>query len=149
MSSKPESLEVGSIDGWTPLLVAACRSSLETAKVLLDAGANIYATDPLGRNMLHLLLVGPGGGICFTDAKDLSSFLQSMDDSARETLMQQRCAESPGGLTPLERWIFTRPLPNVLFSTMLQLSNTSILEVLDGAGCTPLHTVCFRLFYTL
>jgi hypothetical protein len=140
LSAHPEFLEVKSIDGWTPLLTAALRQRLEALHVLLEAGANPFATDLLGRNMLHLVLVNPGPGY-FAESEKLSSFLRSMDRSVLHRLLEERCAESPGGLTPFARWISVQPEPNTLFTTLLDLSNTTVLEMLDGGGHTPFHTV--------
>ena len=148
VSTHPELLELRSVDGWTPLLVAACGCRIEALQILLEAGAHPLATDPLGRNMLHLLLVSPSGSMGLFDSNLLSSFLWSMDSSTLQQLLGQRCAESPGGLTPFARWVygiravgFARPEPNILFTTVLELSNATMLQILDGAGCTPLHIV--------
>ncbi|KAL6856403.1 hypothetical protein J3F83DRAFT_764105 [Trichoderma novae-zelandiae] len=140
LSAHPELLEVQSIDGWTPLLTAALHQRIEVLHILLEAGASPSATDLFGRNMLHLLLVSPGQGY-IQEPEKLSSFLQSMDRSMLHQLLEQRCDEIPGGLTPLARWVSTRPAPNGLFSTLLDVSNSSALELLDGRGHTLLHTV--------
>ncbi|PTB72368.1 ankyrin repeat protein [Trichoderma longibrachiatum ATCC 18648] len=140
LSTHPDLLEVQSIDGWTPLLTAALHQRIEVLHLLLEAEASPFATDLVGRNMLHLLLVSPGQGYIQEPAK-LSSFLQSMDRSVLHQLLEQRCDESPGGLTPLARWILTRPSPDGLFTSLLDLSSTATLEVLDGRGHTLLHTV--------
>lgn len=143
MSARPELLEAKSIDGWTPLLSAALHHRIEALHILLEAGANPFAIDPLGRNMLHLLLLNPGQGY-IPEPEKLSSFLRSMDRSVLHRLLEQRCDESPGGLTPIARWIPVRPAPNTLFTTLMELSSLSVLEMLDGRGHTPLHTVrCF------
>lgn len=121
-------------------MVAALHQRIEALHILLEAGASPFATDTYGRNMLHLLLVNPGPGY-IPEPEKLSSFLRSMDTSVLHTLLEQRCAESPGGLTPLARWIFVRPEPNAVLTTLLEISTKKPLEMLDGGGHTPLHTV--------
>ena len=146
VSTHPEFLEVKSIDGWTPLLVAAIVGRIEAIQILLDSGSHPFTTDPLERNMLHLLLVSPGVGTGLSDPNALSSFLRSMDNSILRELLEHRCVENPGGLTPLARWILLQPEPNVLFQTVLELSSAAVFETLDGQGCTPLHIVSHASF---
>jgi hypothetical protein len=143
VSTHPDLLEVQSIDGWTPLLTAALHQRIDVLHLLLEAGVSPFATDSFGRNMLHLLLLSPGQGY-IQEPEKLSSFLQSVDRSVLHQLLEQRCDESPGGLTPLARWIHTRPAANGLFTTLLNVSNLAVLERLDGRGHTLLHVV--RLF---
>ncbi|PTB63272.1 hypothetical protein BBK36DRAFT_1126757 [Trichoderma citrinoviride] len=142
LSTHPELLEVQSIDGWTPLLTAALHHRIEVLHILLEAGASPFATDLFGRNMLHLLLVSPGQGY-IQEPEKLSSFLQSMDRSVLHQLLGQRCDESPGGLTPLARWIPTRPTPNGLFTTLLDVSTSAAMEMFNSRGHTVLHTVAY------
>lgn len=140
VSTHPDLLEVQSIDGWTPLLTAALHQRIDVLHLLLEAGVSPFATDSFGRNMLHLLLLSPGQGY-IQEPEKLSSFLQSVDRSVLHQLLEQRCDESPGGLTPLARWIHTRPAANGLFTTLLNVSNLAVLERLDGRGHTLLHVV--------
>ncbi|KAL7805756.1 ankyrin repeat protein [Trichoderma gracile] len=140
LSARRDLLEVQSIDGWTPLLTAALHQRIQLLHLLLEAGANPLATDLFGRNMLHLLLLSPGQGY-IQEPEKLSSFIQSMDRSLLHQLLEQRCDESPGGLTPLARWIRTRPAPNGLFTTLLDVSNSAVMEMFDGRGHTLLHSV--------
>ncbi|KAL7931389.1 ankyrin repeat protein [Trichoderma chlorosporum] len=140
LSSRPELLEVQSIDGWTPLLTAAIHQRIEALHVLLEAGANPFAIDTFGRNMLHLLLVSPGPNH-MAEPEKLASLLRSIDGSLLHQLLEQRCDQSPGGQTPIARWISNRPSPNAVFTTLLELSNLTVFEMLNGGGYTPLHTV--------
>jgi hypothetical protein len=149
VSTHPKLLEQRSVDGWTPLLVAACQRKIEAVQILLDAGANPFATDLLERNMLHLLLLSPGEGGWISDPSVIPSFLKAMPRVILKRLLEQRCVENPGGLTPFARWIFTRPEPSMLFTTVLELSNVRVFEILDGAGRTLLHTVCASHLLTL
>jgi hypothetical protein len=152
VSTHPELLELKSVDGWTPLLVAACQRKIEAVQILLNAGANPFTTDLLERNMLHLFLLSPGAGGWISDPSILPSFLRAMDSVILKGLLKHRCVEIPGGLTPLARWIFTRPELSILFTTVLELSNVRGFEILDGAGRTVLHTVrlpTFEYFYLI
>lgn len=72
-----------------------------------------------------------------------------MDRSLMHQLLEQRCNESPGGQTPLARLISNRPPPNAVFTALLEISNPTPLEMLDGAGYTPLHIVRFLISFFL
>lgn len=148
LSARPEFLEVKSIDGWTPLLTAAMCQQVESIQALLEAGADPFTTDPFGRNMLHLFLVSPTQSHVYELGK-LSSFFRIVDRPALHKLLEERCAESPGGLTPLARWISAtvKFAPVALSIALLEFSTIKAMEMWDGRGSTPLHTVRFPLFY--
>ncbi|KAH8812856.1 ankyrin repeat protein [Xylogone sp. PMI_703] len=147
VSTRPDLLNIKSIDGWTPLLVAVSIKRYEFIEILIDGGADMLATDNQQRNMLHLLLAGPcGAGL--DEAEKTCAFIRSLDTSIRTQLFQQQCTEVPGGTTPLARWLyclkqieFIAPEPDELFKTVLEFSDTSIMEALDAIGNTPLHIV--------
>lgn len=148
LSARPELLEVKSIDGWTPLLTAALCQQVESIQILLEAGADPFATDPLGRNMLHLFLVSPTQSYVY-ELEKLSSFLRMMKKPVLHKLLDERCVESPGGLTPLARWVSSiiKYAPNELSIVLLEFSTITAMEMRDGRGHTPLHTVCCVVFY--
>ncbi|PTB35556.1 uncharacterized protein TrAFT101_009403 [Trichoderma asperellum] len=141
LSARPEFLEVKSIDGWTPLLTAAMCQQVESIQALLEAGADPFTTDPFGRNMLHLFLVSPTQSHVYELGK-LSSFFRIVDRPALHKLLEERCAESPGGLTPLARWISAtvKFAPVALSIALLEFSTIKAMEMWDGRGSTPLHT---------
>ncbi|UKZ69656.1 uncharacterized protein TrAtP1_010660 [Trichoderma atroviride] len=142
LSARPELLEVKSIDGWTPLLTAALCQQVESIRILLEAKANPFATDTFGRNMLHLFLVSPTGNYPYELGK-LSSFFRLVEKPVLEKLQEERCIESPGGLTPLARWVSStvKYAPSAVSIDLLEASTTKPMEMWDGRGFTPLHTV--------
>lgn len=147
LSARPELLEVKSIDGWTPLLTAALCKQIESIRILLEARADPFATDVYGRNMLHLFLVSPTGTYLY-EAEQLSSFFRVVERPVLHKLLEERCVESPGGLTPLARWVSSsiRYAPIAASVDLLEASTTKAMEMWDGRGFTPLHTVRFPLF---
>ncbi|RFU31088.1 hypothetical protein B7463_g5236, partial [Scytalidium lignicola] len=146
--SHPDLFEVKSVDGWTPLLVAAILQRLDFLRILLDNGANIFTTDNLQRNMIHLLLSAPGNGGGIIETEKLCTFIRSLDSSIRTQLLQQPCTDSPGDLTPFARWLYAikqieyiAPEADDLFMTVLELCDVSVMETFDATGNTPLHIV--------
>lgn len=148
LSARPELLEVKSIDGWTPLLIAALCHQVESIRLLLEARANPFATDTFGRNMLHLFLVSPTEHYVY-QLEIMSSFLHLVEKPVLHKLLEERCVESPGGLTPLARWVSSsvKYAPSALSIALLEFSTTKAMEILDGRGYTPVHTVRLPLFY--
>jgi hypothetical protein len=148
LSARPELLEVKSIDGWTPLLAAALCKQVESIRILLEAKADPFATDMYGRNMLHLFLVFPGGSHLY-DPETLSSFVRAVEKPVFHKLLEERCVESPGGLTPLARWVDSnvRHVPVAVSTDLLEASTTKAMEMWDGRGFAPLHTVRFPYSY--
>jgi hypothetical protein len=143
LSARPELLEVKSIDGWTPLLTAALCQQVECMRILLEARADPFVTDPFGRNMLHLFLVSPNEHYPY-ELEKLSSFLRLVEKPVFNRLSEERCADSPGGLTPLGRWVSStvKYAPAPVSIALLEASSTKAMEMWDGRGYTPLHTVC-------
>lgn len=147
LPSHLELLEVRSADEWTPLLVAACLNNLEAIEAILAAGADPLATDSLGRNLLHAFLLPPNGTV--NDSREqMKKLMELLDSSAHQHLLQQRCTEHPGSLTPLMRWLYGwgalehfRPNPNGALQILLEHSEKSDLEMVDTRGLTPLHIV--------
>ncbi|KAL7921223.1 putative ankyrin repeat protein [Trichoderma austrokoningii] len=142
LSARPELLEVRSIDGWTPLMTAAMCQQVESIRLLLEARADPFATDTFGRNMLHLFLVSPTDHYVY-ELETLSSFLRVVEKPVLQKLIEERCVDSPGGLTPLARWISSalKYAPNKLSIALLESCTTKAMEMREGRGYTPLHNV--------
>jgi hypothetical protein len=146
ISKNPDRLNARSIDGWTPLLVACSVMNIDAIGILISAGADQTATDNLGRNMIHLILAAPGP-YSLPSGSDVRRVLNLVDASSLQGMLVQRCAEHPGALTPLARWLykaseigFARPSPDVI-DVLLEHSSGDELEILDAAGMGPLHVV--------
>ena len=149
LSSRSDLLEVRSADEWTPLLTAACLSNLDAIEAILAAGADPLVSDSLGRNTVHLFLWPPNGAV--NDSKEKVKRLMDLFNApARRHLLQQRCSEHPGGLTPLTRWLYGvgsveiyRPDSDGALKGLLEYCEESDLDMVDNRGMTPLHLVNF------
>ncbi|KAK2836870.1 hypothetical protein FQN49_006637, partial [Arthroderma sp. PD_2] len=143
----PNCLEKRSRDGYTPLLHALSVEKVRFAEVLIKAGANIEARDRKGNNILHVMMsrsLKPG---------TLKTLLGLLDPHLITSLLMSRSSEDPGSLTPFASWIRMimtyRPEDmddEVVETAKLLLDSAehtgqAHLNVLDGAGNTPVHNL--------
>ncbi|KAL0936521.1 ankyrin repeat protein [Colletotrichum truncatum] len=145
----PNSLEYKSTLGDTPLWLAFYFGRLDLAKILIKAGANQMTRNNTGDNIIHAALSG------YPKADRLSPVLDLIDSSIISHLFQQRNNLHESGTTPLHSWLTTvcntyevnwnrkyscdEQILEVL-NLILEHSEGSELEMLNGAGDTPLHT---------
>ena len=162
----PECLEVRSSEGHTPLALAISLHRLSFARILINAGANQAARDAEGCNLLHLVLCNIVGNTA-RHADKISKLIDLMDKDHVSTMLTQRAGE--GSRTPYARWLHKYPdfdfsvevQPTVaglptdqqstssitkLFLTLGQSTSHKFLELLDGAGNTPVHECVKRGF---
>ncbi|EFQ28840.1 hypothetical protein CGRA01v4_10283 [Colletotrichum graminicola] len=150
----PNSLEYKSTLGDTPLWLAFHFGRLEFAKTLIKAGANQMTRNNSGDNIIHAAL------FAMPRASDLGPVLELIDPGIIAHLFQQRNNIHESGTTPLHSWITavcdsrkTYPPYYYLYKKydsneqiidvldlLLKLSHGAELEMLNGAGDTPLHT---------
>lgn len=154
----PDCLDVKSVDGYTPLALAFYKHRGRFARMLVDAGANQTARDNMGNNILHLLLWD-----AWIHDQDLSNplpLLDLLDRRLVSSLLTERSSGSPGSLTPLARWLHRIGNGDSVYENgsfnMRQETDGEIavlrmlldfaeptdqkhLELLDGAGNTPVH----------
>ncbi|KZL67095.1 ankyrin repeat protein [Colletotrichum tofieldiae] len=149
----PNSLEYKSTLGDTPLWLAFYFGRLEFAKTLLKAGANQMTRNNSGENIIHAALQG------MPKACRLGPVLELVDSGIVTHLCQQRNNIHESGTTPLHSWITAvcssrsrltyyysgkkyennKQIIHVL-KLLLEFSQGTELEMLNGAGDTPLHT---------
>ncbi|OLN95948.1 hypothetical protein CCHL11_05046 [Colletotrichum chlorophyti] len=148
----PNTLEYKSTFGDTPLWLAFYFGRLNFAKLLITAGANQMARNNAGENIIHAALAG------LPTACRLRPILSLVDPSIVTHMFQQRSNLHDSGTTPLHSWI-TRVCASRAVShyhsgakygndkqildvleLLLSFSKGSELEMLNGAGDTPLHT---------
>ncbi|KAJ5371091.1 uncharacterized protein N7496_007183 [Penicillium cataractarum] len=162
----PECLEVKSSEGHTPLALAISYHRLSFARILIKAGANQAARDTEGCNLLHLVLCSLSGSTA-RHADKISQLIDLMDKDHVSNMLTQRAGE--GSRTPFARWLHKYPnfdfsveiqpkVPNLpsdqesissitkLFLTLGTSTNHKFLELLDGAGNTPVHECVKRGF---
>ncbi|CEJ58295.1 hypothetical protein PMG11_06958 [Penicillium brasilianum] len=155
----PECLEVKSSEGHTPLALAISLHRLSFARILIKAGANQAARDIKGCNLLHLALCSLSGSIA-RHADKISQLIDLMDKEQVSHMLNQRAGE--GSRTPFARWLHKYPdfdfsvetqpkVPDLpsdqestrsitkLFLNLGNSTNQKFLELLDGAGNTPVH----------
>lgn len=150
----PGVLETKSQEGHTPLALAFSLHRTSFAKILIEAGADQTTRDHRGNNLVHLLLCDKDG-----EARDkpdsMKTLLALLDSRLIPSLLTERSSEQPGSLTPLARWILkaycfdsyqsssvetdgkTAVLRIIL--DLAQSTGQKHLEMLDGAGNTPIH----------
>lgn len=162
----PECLEVKSSEGHTPLALAISLHRLSFARILIKAGANQAVRDSEGCNLLHLALCSISGRAARHSSK-VSQLIDLMDKDQVSTMLSQRAGE--GSRTPYARWLHKYPdfdisvevqpkVPNLpsdrestssmtkLFLSIGESTNQKFLELLDGAGNTPVHECVKRGF---
>ena len=138
---QPESLELKSKGGHTPLSLALSLGRIEVAEFLISAGADQTVRDSDGANILHLILCSPYTSNC-PDEKTLKKLLSLIDKRLVGSLLTERSAHSPGSLTPFSRWVKSGYKKEELLTILLDFgasTNNEHLELLDGSGETPLH----------
>lgn len=154
----PAGLETKSLEGHTPLALAFSLHRTSFAKILIDAGADQATRDRSGNNLIHLLLCDKDGNA--RDKSDnMESLLALLDSRLIPELLTERSSEQPGSLTPIARWILraydfetyqssTKPVNEetdgkvAVARVLLDLAQSTgqkHLEMLDGAGNTPIH----------
>jgi ankyrin repeat protein len=142
IQAMPDSINIKSRDGYSPLALAFSLRRLEAAKLLIAAGADQTVRNSNKANLLHHLLVSP-----YTNTYldwGIQDFLDLLDKRLIPSLLVERCSNDPGSLTPLARWLRTSPQDADVLRLLLDFAKphgNQHLEMLDGSGDTPLHYV--------
>ncbi|KAK5192042.1 hypothetical protein LTR92_007989 [Exophiala xenobiotica] len=141
LEKMPQTLEIRSVNGSTPLLIAFQEGRFYAAKKLIAAGANQATRDDNGRNILHSLL----DSFDFKKHALLKSVLATLDQNLVGSLLLERCAGfEPGGLTPIALFLRHINAPTgweESLKIILSYSQGKDLERMDGAGDYPLHNL--------
>jgi ankyrin repeat protein len=140
----PNSLELKSQQGHTPLSLAFSLGRIEVIKLLIDGGADQTVRDGDGTNILHLALVSAYSNSS-KDKETLTKSLALIDKRLVRSLLSERSSShQPGSLTPLARWLKNRNTDPEILTILLEFgkdTGNEHLELLDGSGDTPLHHV--------
>ncbi|KAJ5690610.1 hypothetical protein N7462_005002 [Penicillium macrosclerotiorum] len=154
----PECLEVRSSEGHTPLSLAFSIRRHSFARILIQAGANQAVRDSQGNNLLHLLLVSDRRSEACKDPEIVTKFVELLDKDLVTGMLTERSG-GENSRTPFARWLHT--CQDIYFcyqdfsakecaiastakvtKSILKLgepTNQKFLELLDGAGNTPVH----------
>ncbi|KAF2791145.1 ankyrin [Melanomma pulvis-pyrius CBS 109.77] len=137
----PDSLELKSKQGHTPLALAFSLGRMDVVKLLIAAGADQTVRDSDGANILHLILCSAYTSSS-PDEETLKKSLELIDKRLIGSLLSERSSHQPGSLTPLARWLQRGYGNENILSIMLEFGKSTgneHLEHLDGSGDTPLH----------
>ncbi|CAH0046774.1 unnamed protein product [Clonostachys solani] len=153
----PDVLEKRSSNGYTPLMSACWNRNVEIMKILIAANVDQSVRLDTGHNILHVALSQK------QDVDTLRQVLDLIDPALRAHLFQQRKRLTQGGTAPIHSWISMvcgqggnttydyssrrwhdyhgewKDVAQIL-NLLLEYSNGEGLELLNGAGDTPLHT---------
>jgi hypothetical protein len=137
IKARQDTVNATNDQGFTPLLLAAKLGRTETARVLLEAGADPSARNASRENLLHLALSES------PTAKQLSEFLTLLDPALIRRLAHERDVNSDGGKTPLHRWLVggTTEESLAILTLLLKKSGAAEVDFLDGSGDTILHSL--------
>lgn len=141
VSVLPDSIEQKSSEGWTPLQVALFAQRQDAVEYLISIGANQRHRDKIGRNMMHTM-VATRYQSANTDAKSFKELVSLFDTDSVKNMLVERCAHTPGALTPLALWLSRngRQYKKTDFLKILCAYSTGEdLEMINGEGDLPLH----------
>ncbi|KIX03942.1 uncharacterized protein Z518_07495 [Rhinocladiella mackenziei CBS 650.93] len=144
LEKMPQSLEVRTADGRTPLHLAFEVGRYYAARKLIAAGANQATKDHKGRNILHTILdtIDPHKHAL------LRSVLGILDQKIIPPLLLERCGGTEtAGTTPLALFlghIHSATGWEESVKIVLSYSNGKDLEKINGAGDYPLHSLIRR-----
>jgi hypothetical protein len=158
VKAMPASLTTKSLSGMTPLLLSFAKQDVLMSKMLIEAGADVYARDAGANNILHLLFVPENPTSQSSRAPRLTkvlldslpSFLDILSPQQQEDLLLQRNSYSKGARTPLHHWLFKTCARQAssngeraedIFRALLKHAKGPELKMVDGSGETLAHTL--------
>ncbi|KAK7951449.1 uncharacterized protein PG986_007177 [Apiospora aurea] len=151
----PSSLEAKSDAGYTPLFLACLLGREQTAKTLIEGGADQSVKDKQFNNIIHAALTNQ------PDLERLRTLLDLLDPELRSHLFIQRNHLVHGGNTPLHFWLlgenpkiyshshayhihYSEPLEKsdniAILKLLLEYSGGQDLDILNGSGDTVAHS---------
>ncbi|RMZ83060.1 hypothetical protein DV738_g1336, partial [Chaetothyriales sp. CBS 135597] len=131
----PDSLETKSSTGLTPLHVAFTLGRLESAKILIEAGADKATRDLDGSNILHTVLEQED----LVKPETLDRVLELLGRETVQSLALQKSNKAAAGsMTPLAVYL-TKFSDEKVVRKLLDYSQGKDLGVMNGAGDYILH----------
>jgi ankyrin repeat protein len=159
----PESLNLKTPDGLTPLHLCFYLRRLPLAKILIEAGADVNAKDNNGANLIHVLLSSSifrrkyGNEQSRVDHYSIAPFIELLGEEKCHELLLQRNRSNTwdgGARTPFHSWVLTvgsahssctdHCCAKETFELLLKYSKVDALSMIDGSGDTPVHTVVHK-----
>lgn len=153
---EPSLLEAKSLNGQSPLHLAFSLHRTGIAKLLVSAGADQTTRNKNGDNLIHAILRRDN---CDPRIKPdlLKELLSIIEPRLLPTLFTELSSSEPGSVTPLAHWLalrgrntrvwdsFKQQQRNVeILSIILSFSKGVSLDIVNGAGETPLHDTVKR-----
>lgn len=152
VKSEPRFVNTKSSEHKTPLMIACEYGRIETAELLLKAGADPALKDRQCRNLLHLALHHT------PDTKDLKRLLALFDRTLLARMIRERTNLDQNGQTPIHAFMSAvsgwgwsskddKKKAQEIVEFLLSISpedSLRALRMLDAAGDTPLHTLILR-----
>ncbi|RMD43987.1 hypothetical protein DV735_g1143, partial [Chaetothyriales sp. CBS 134920] len=133
----PNSLDTKSSDGLTPLHVAFTLGRLESAKILIEAGADKGTRDQDGSNILHTVLENED----LTKPEALDRVLALLGKETVQSLALQKSNKAAAGsMTPLAVYL-TKFSDEKVVRRLLEYSQGKDLSIMNGAGDYILHSL--------
>ncbi|KAK7614422.1 ankyrin repeat protein [Phyllosticta paracitricarpa] len=145
----PKSLKTKSpASGLTPLHLAFRLGRYAVSRALIEAGADQTTRDKDGNNLLHTLLEREPYAVGDKEYRphQLSKMVGLLDRRLLPNFVTERRATECGGSTPLSQWLESRAADSdrdvKMLNVILDFSPAlEELEMVNGAGDTPLHIV--------
>ncbi|CAI6095948.1 unnamed protein product [Clonostachys chloroleuca] len=142
----PNSLTKKSNGGFDPLWLAFYYHQVETAKLLIDAGAEQTTRNNDGENILHALLFrGPQSNTeeepdrTQKNLDKIEALLKMVDKRLLANLFTDRSSTGPTGLTPLASYINRGGRSIELLQLIHRYMPSEGYTMFDGSGQTPTH----------
>ncbi|KAL9113514.1 MAG: hypothetical protein Q9227_002251 [Pyrenula ochraceoflavens] len=146
LKSLPESIESRTLpEKMTPLATAFDLCRYNAARFLIDAGANQTVRDSQGRNILHIIFENTHKWAIHP--RVFHAAISLLDPKLLPSMLVERCSlagsnsSNPGATTPLAILLHAGSYDTEIVKIVLDFSQGKDLEVMDGAGDYPLHTV--------
>ncbi|RMZ85696.1 hypothetical protein DV736_g6555, partial [Chaetothyriales sp. CBS 134916] len=133
----PTSLDTKSLNGLTPLHLAFQLGRIESARILIKAGADQGTRDNDGSNILHTIF----NWSTLPNPQGFSHLLRLLDkDTVQSLLLQKSYKPEPGSMTPLAVYL-QRFSDKKVVRTILDYSQGKDLSIMNSAGDYILHTL--------
>lgn len=143
ISIAPETLELKTTEGWTPLQQAVWIGREDLVAYFISLGANQRHRDKIGRNMIHSMVTQKWAHDAKIKASELERLIDLFDREAVKAMLVERVTTDHGARTPLAMRMRGNSNHKSfdLIEVLTRYSSGEELEMIDGDGELPLHVV--------